>query len=472
MLYKRGNVWWYEFISNGVRIRESSGTDSKTIARQSELKRRRDLQLSLSGLKRDRPIHFSDAAKQWFVTKVDLSPHGVRYYRQYLRKLDGYFANRLVSELMPEDIANLQRLRQEQGLSGRQINAEVGTLRAILRYHGHWARISGRIRMLRQNPEAGRALSLEETERLLAAIIASRSAALYPFFLLSLDAGLRPSETRSLRRASIRAEWTAQTITTAEVMVARSKTEAGTGRVVPLTRRVREALAWWLLRFPDAEPHTYIFPFHRVAVAGNMRRPIIYDVRLDRPMSASSYRTAFETARKKSGVRCRFYDARHTFVTRLAENPAISEETIRQLAGHVNPRMLSRYAHIRASARRAAIATLELDINDSMIASDPPQKSPQSAIDDVTAADAAGEKSLKNKGSVLGSPGRIRTSDLTVNSRPLYRLSYRGAFGTLFAIDLANRNQERRTAVEQPYTRAPPAAEPSDSGVAPSMRIP
>ncbi len=26
-----------------------------------------------------------------------------------------------------------------------------------------------------------------------------------------------------------------------------------------------------------------------------------------------------------------------------------------------------------------------------------------------------------------GSPGRIRTSDLTVNSRPLYRLSYRGA---------------------------------------------
>ena len=29
---------------------------------------------------------------------------------------------------------------------------------------------------------------------------------------------------------------------------------------------------------------------------------------------------------------------------------------------------------------------------------------------------------------LLGSPGRIRTSDLTVNSRPLYQLSYRGAF--------------------------------------------
>jgi hypothetical protein len=52
-------------------------------------------------------------------------------------------------------------------------------------------------------------------------------------------------------------------------------------------------------------------------------------------------------------------DARHTFVTRLAENSVVSEETIRQLAGHVSPRMLRQDAHIRVSARRAAIATLE-----------------------------------------------------------------------------------------------------------------
>ncbi len=48
-----------------------------------------------------------------------------------------------------------------------------------------------------------------------------------------------------------------------------------------------------------------------------------------------------------------------TSVTRLAENPAVAEETIRQLAGHISPRMLARCAHIRLQARRAAIATLE-----------------------------------------------------------------------------------------------------------------
>ena len=140
-------------------------------------------------------------------------------------------------------------------------------------------------------------------------------------------------------------------MTEAEVIVARSKTEAGSGRLVPLTRRAREALASWMLRFADAAPENYLFPFHRVAIAGFKRRAIVYYVKLDRPMSPSSYRTAFETAQKRSGVRCRFYDARHTFITRLAENPAISEETSRR------PRRSSEPSDVRplcANPRRSS----------------------------------------------------------------------------------------------------------------------
>ena len=69
MLYERGNVWWYEFIFQRMRIRESSSTDSKTIARQAELKRRRDLELSISGVQRDRPLRFCDATKHWLNMK-------------------------------------------------------------------------------------------------------------------------------------------------------------------------------------------------------------------------------------------------------------------------------------------------------------------------------------------------------------------------------------------------------------------
>ena len=52
----------------------------------------------------------------------------------------------------------------------------------------------------------------------------------------------------------------------------------------------------------------------------------------------------------------------------------------------------------------------------------------------------------ENARSQNGSPGRIRTSDLTVNSRPLYRLSYRGAprGQVLFANRMTAGNQARQ----------------------------
>ena len=251
--------------------------------------------------------------------------------------------------------------------------------------------------MLRQRSDVGQALSREDEQRLLDAIRESRSPSLYPFFVLSIDAGLRPSETRALRRSNLLLECRGGAIIKGEIVVGRSKTNAGTGRMIPLTQRACAALTVWLSRFRDGNAESFVFPFHHVAIAGNDRIPHIYGVNADRPMSYSSYRTAFDTARTKAGVNIRFYDARHTFVTRLAENPAVSEETIRQLAGHVSPRMLARYAHIRAQARRDAIAALEphLPADHSGPRSGSPQKSPQSSANFSTGLARNDKKALK-----------------------------------------------------------------------------
>jgi integrase len=359
-VYKRGGVYWYEFAFQGQRIRESAKTSSKTIARDAERQRRRELELGINRIvKRERTPLFSLAAKEWFESKTALTPLGRAYYRQYLSKLNREFGGRLVSDIAADDIARLQRKRQGEGLSGRQINCEVATLRAILGHYGLWAGISHRVKMLRERSDTGRSFSVEEERKLLDAIAESSSPSVYPFFILSLDSGLRPSETRALRRRDLYLVWIQGAIAEGEIIVGRSKTDAGTGRVIPLTRRASAALALWLSRFEDAGPDAFVFPFHHVGFAGNGRKPHIWGVDLYRPMSTYSYKTAFNTARRKAGVDYRLYDARHTFVTRLAENPKVSEETIRQLAGHVSPRMLARYAHIRAQARREAIATLE-----------------------------------------------------------------------------------------------------------------
>jgi integrase len=85
----------------------------------------------------------------------------------------------------------------------------------------------------------------------------------------------------------------------------------------------------------------------------------LYDVNHMSPIG--SWKRAWKYACVKAGVRCRWHDLRHTFISRLAENPTVSEETIRALAGHVSKQLLQRYSHIRNYAKEAAISGLEND---------------------------------------------------------------------------------------------------------------
>ena len=64
-------------------------------------------------------------------------------------------------------------------------------------------------------------------------------------------------------------------------------------------------------------------------------------------------------ASKTAGITYRPHDMRHTFISRPAENPGVSEQTIKALAGHVSRQMLERYSHIRSEAKQAAILALD-----------------------------------------------------------------------------------------------------------------
>jgi len=163
--------------------------------------------------------------------------------------------------------------------------------------------------------------------------------------VLSLDSGLRASEVRSLRRKDLKLEWREGVIESGELIVPKSKTDAGTGRSVPLTSRICAVLTLWLSRFPEAEADSFVFPRFSVGLEGNARRPKFYAADLAQPIG--EWKKAWKVACKVAKVQYRWHDCRHTFITRLAENPNVSEETIRALAGHVSRTMLERYSHIR-----------------------------------------------------------------------------------------------------------------------------
>ena len=92
------------------------------------------------------------------------------------------------------------------------MNYETGCLRGILKLYGRWGAIADHVHSLREKREVGRAITAEDERQLLVATKASRSLALYPLFVLSLDTGIRASEARSLHRRDIHLEENGQVV--------------------------------------------------------------------------------------------------------------------------------------------------------------------------------------------------------------------------------------------------------------------
>ena len=68
-IYKRGDVYWYEFEFRGRRIRESAKTGNPRTARQIESARKTELAKGQVGIK-DKPVApmFSDQIDRWIET--------------------------------------------------------------------------------------------------------------------------------------------------------------------------------------------------------------------------------------------------------------------------------------------------------------------------------------------------------------------------------------------------------------------
>jgi integrase len=230
--------------------------------------------------------------------------------------------------------------------------------------------------MLRERKDVGRPLSHQDEKALIDAASRSRSPALLPLLTITLDTGLRAAEIRALRYKDLSLVWKNGVVEDGFVTVAKSKTEAGTGRTIPFSRRACGALTLWLSRFSDTDPDAFVFPRHSIGLQGHKRRPHVYNVRSHQPVG--EWKKAWKDACAAARVRYRWHDLRHTFITRLAERPEISEQTIMSLAGHVSRSMLARYSHIRSKAKQEAIAALEKAASDAIPATESPQKSPQS----------------------------------------------------------------------------------------------
>ena len=335
-------------------IRESSKSNSKTVARDAERARRRELEQGFNRIEGQRTATlFSVAAEDWIMSKrAHLAPRSIIIEQANLKHLNPFFGKMLLTDVRGGDVSRYQAERLDAGAAPKTVNLEIGTLRAVLRKNRLWFAIQPDVKMLRVREDVGRAISHNEEAALLDACRASRSRSLFPAVLLALNTYMRYSEIRLHC-------WGQIDIKSCTLTVGLSKTDSGTGRVLPLNDRAVAILGFWASLFPGREPNHYVFASERYGASGD-GLPVVFDCDPTKPIGR--WKEAWESAKTRSGVSCRFHDLRHTGCTRMLESgvPFSVVAAIMGWSPSTTVGMSRRYGHIGQASQRQAVNALNL----------------------------------------------------------------------------------------------------------------
>jgi integrase len=296
-----------------------------------------------------------------------------------LAHLKPELGQKLVCDLDARDIARYQQKRIGEGAAPKTVNLEIGTLRALLKRHGQWARLQPEVRMLPTRDDVGRAITAEEEDALLRACSQSRSRSLLPFVTLAIETGGRFGVIRTL-------QWGNINFASRCVQFGKDKTPSGTGRIIPLNPRAMATLSFWAGNFPNHRPNHYVFPKERYGAAGDKFEPKAYQT--DPTVPIGDVKEAWESAKLRAAkilkgvpeqnyegesdgvveadpneiepLACRFHDLRHTAVSRMLDAgvPIAKVAKIVGWSPATMVRMAARYGHFALKELRSAVESI------------------------------------------------------------------------------------------------------------------
>jgi hypothetical protein len=203
-LFKRGNIWWYEFLFARRRVRESAKTTSKTVARLAEQKRRRQLEDGFNGVDDDRKERIRSVSElgRDYLGDYKLRHKSVVFAEYALGNVIRHLGALMAIDVTEKTVTTYQTARLTEKAAPKTINEEVGFLLRLMGDEGDMIRTRLRRRKalrLAVPRGPGKAYTSEEKTAMLAAAKAARSPAIYPALVLALNAGMRDAEIRGLQ---------------------------------------------------------------------------------------------------------------------------------------------------------------------------------------------------------------------------------------------------------------------------------
>jgi integrase len=300
----------------------------------------------------DSSLTFERAAEAWLNSRTMapgsraryISPRTLLDLQQYVRALNRKFGLVALKDI---HIGLLREYQQErsQTCGANKINQELGTLLRIMKRARAWTPDLQECYepLQHEEPDIPHAMTPEEQKKFLN-VASSREEwqFVYYYALLALATSASNCEMRGLRIGDVNLY----------SKVLHIRREHAKNRYRIRTIPMHDEAVWAATRLLErvrglgaSSPHQYLMPFRSA--------PNHWD--LDRPMSNSGIRRAWEAVRDAADVPwLRIHDLRHTAITRMAE-AGVPIPVMLSMAGHISTRMQQHYTAISEFAKRRAV---------------------------------------------------------------------------------------------------------------------
>lgn len=320
-LYRRKEspVWWMDYTdAGGTRVRKSTGTDNKQLAKELYDKTKAEVwEQKRLGVKPDHT--FEQAADTFLADKRKKGLRAIGDVERHIAWWKERFGGRMLRTISQELIVNTIKER-EADLGPATRNRYLATLRGILRLVCIKYKWIGRDDLpsffFYEEPKGRtRWLEPDEIARLLDALPEHwRDIAMFSF-----ATGLRQSNVRLLR-------WDQVNLTRRTVMLEGGAMKNGNDHGIPLNDAAVE-----VVRRQIGKHHTFVFTYRG--------KPVRY-----------ANTVAWKRALARAGIEdFRRHDMRHTWASMLTQ-AGVPDGALMALGAWQTPKMVKRYAHHSAAS--------------------------------------------------------------------------------------------------------------------------
>ena len=333
-IYKRGNIYWTEFVVDNKRYQMSTRTKDKKLAEEIAAALQADVVRNKFNIpaKYKAEKVFSEIWEE-YVKSLNNTPRNIKNKELVYKHITFY--NKNISEISQSDIKAYQLQRKlevisseknigkrEQDINFRWINIEITTLHHFFNWcsdHGY----------LDKNPAAGikklnelsrlKTLSDSDIEKLINGATNKLTKDLITFLIYT---GCRKGEALNLK-------WDDVDLQNDVIAIKGTKTKYD--RYIPISKPLKELLS----RIEKVQDVLYVFNRNGAKL--------------------SDFKRSFHTACKNAGLKdMHIHDLRHVFASKMVMN-GTSLFITGELLGHRTTQMTKRYSHLVPDTLKKAV---------------------------------------------------------------------------------------------------------------------